>query len=87
MLEPRPCPFCCSISIEHQVDDGEDFRQHGFIVFRAVCLTCHACGPATKIDVKQVIWPVNSAEFAEHGVEQATGDWNERANDLIGSRF
>lgn len=87
MVEPRPCPFCCSINIQHQVDDGDDFRAEGFIVFRAICTTCEAAGPAKKVVLKQVPWPINSREFAEYGVEQSILEWNERANDMIGSRY
>lgn len=87
MLEPRPCPFCASIAIEHQVDDGEDFQKEGFIVFRSVCMTCHAAGPSAKVVLEHVIWPINSQEFAEHGIERAILDWNERANDLIGPKW
>lgn len=86
MIEPRPCPFCYSIDIEYVVDDGDDFRSKGFIVFRAMCKTCYTCGPLAKIIIKEVIWPLSSKEFGTHGVEEATAEWNERANDLLGSQ-
>lgn len=81
MIEPRPCPFCASIDIKCQVDDQD---KQVVIMFRSICQTCGTTGPVACVEVGQTDVDISSQEFAEHGIERATLEWNERANDLIG---